>query len=187
MKIRELNLSGVLLVEPDVYADNRGFFLETWRLPRYLQHEFPDVTFVQDNHSRSVKGVLRGLHYQRECPQGKLVQVIRGRVFDVAVDVRVGSPNFGNWVGHELSDDNHCQMWIPAGFAHGFCVLSELADVVYKCTDYYRPDDDFGVIWSDPDIAVRWPVECPLLSNKDKRLVSLDQAAKKGRLPVYDK
>ncbi len=187
MKITDLNLSGVLLVEPDVYTDERGFFLETWRPPRYQQHDFPAVTFVQDNYSRSVQGVLRGLHFQKNFPQGKLVQVTRGRVFDVAVDVRHGSPDFGRWVGHELSEDNHYQLWIPPGFAHGFCVLSELADVAYKCTDYFRPDDDFGIIWSDPDIAIQWPVDNPLLSEKDQHLPSLDEAAKQGRLPVYGK
>ena len=185
MKITDLNLSGVLLVEPDVYADERGFFLETWREARYREHGFPDVAFVQDNHSRSARGVLRGLHFQKEFPQGKLVQVTRGRVFDVAIDVRLGSPDFGRWVGHELSEDNHCQLWIPPGFAHGFCALSDLVDVSYKCTDIYRPDDDFGVIWNDRDLAVDWPFDKPLLSEKDKGLPTLAEAIEADRLPVF--
>lgn len=186
MKITDLNLSGVLLLEPDVHVDERGFFLETWHQPRYRGSDFPTVTFVQDNHSRSIQGVLRGLHYQRDFPQGKLVQVMRGCVFDVAVDIRPGSPDFGRWVGHELSEDNHHQMWIPPGFAHGFCVLSEVADLAYKCTDIYRPDDDFGIIWNDQHLAVNWPIEDPLLSEKDKTLPTLANAEKAGQLPVFN-
>ena len=163
MKIVDSKLSGVLLIEPDVYNDERGFFLETWHQGRYRDGHFPDVAFVQDNHSRSARGVLRGLHFQKDFPQGKLVQVCRGRVFDVAVDIRIGSPEFGRWVGHELSDDNHHQLWIPPGFAHGFCTLSDSADLMYKCTDIYRADDDFGITWDDPRIAVQWPVSDPLL------------------------
>ena len=185
MKITDLNLSGVLLVKPDVYTDERGFFLETWHQSRYRDTDFPDVTFVQDNHSRSIQGVLRGLHFQKDFPQGKLVQVTRGRVFDVAVDIRLGSPDFGRWVGHELSEDNHHQMWIPPGFAHGFCALSELADLAYKCTDIYRPGDDFGIVWNDQDLAVRWPIDNPLLSDKDKTLPTLADAEQAGRLPVF--
>lgn len=186
MKITDLNLSGVLLVKPDAHVDERGFFLETWHQSRYSDNDFPDVTFVQDNHSRSVRGVLRGLHFQRNFPQGKLVQVTRGSVFDVAVDIRIGSPEFGRWVGHELSEDNHHQMWIPPGFAHGFCALSELADLTYKCTDIYRPDDDFGIIWNDRDLAVNWPIDNPLLSDKDKTLPTLADAELSGRLPVFN-
>ena len=185
MKITDLNLSGVLLVEPDVYTDERGFFLETWHQSRYRDTDFPDVTFVQDNHSRSIQGVLRGLHFQKDFPQGKLVQVTRGRVFDVAVDIRLGSPDFGQWVGHELSEDNHHQMWIPPGFAQGFCALSDLADLAYKCTDIYRSDDDLGIIWNDQDIAVQWPIENPRLSDKDKTLPTLADAEQAGRLPVF--
>lgn len=185
MKIVDLNLSGALLIEPDVYADERGFFLETWHEPRYADNNFPDLDFVQDNYSRSIHGVLRGLHYQKEFPQGKLIQVTRGRVFDVAVDIRVGSPDFGRWVGHELSDDNHLQMWIPPGFAHGFCVLSESADLAYKCTETYRSDDDLGIIWDDPRIAIQWPIGDPLLSDKDKTLPTISDAENAGRLPVF--
>jgi dTDP-4-dehydrorhamnose 3,5-epimerase len=185
VKILDLNLSGALLIQPDVYADERGFFLETWRKSSYEDKDFPSVDFLQDNHSRSARGVLRGLHYQKNFPQGKLVQVIRGRVFDVAVDIRVGSPDFGRWVGHELSDDNHHQMWIPPGFAHGFRTLSETADLTYKCTETYRPDDDLGIIWDDPHIAIQWPIGEPLLSDKDKTLPTLSDAGNAGRLPVF--
>ena len=183
MKIKESHLSRVLLIEPDVYNDERGFFLETWHQGRYRDGHFPDVAFVQDNHSRSARGVLRGLHFQKDFPQGKLVQVCRGRVFDVAVDIRIGSPEFGRWVGHELSDDNHHQLWIPPGFAHGFCTLSDSADLMYKCTDIYRADDDFGITWDDPRIAVQWPISDPLLSDKDKELPTLSDVEKTCRLP----
>lgn len=185
MKITNLNLSGALLIEPDVYTDERGFFLETWHEPRYRDNDFPDISFVQDNHSRSVRGVLRGLHYQSEFPQGKLVQVTYGRVFDVAVDIRVGSPDFGRWVGHELSDENHLQLWIPPGFAHGFCVLSESADLTYKCTEIYRSANDLGIIWNDERISIQWPIGDPLLSDKDRSLPSLSDAERAGGLPVF--
>jgi dTDP-4-dehydrorhamnose 3,5-epimerase len=167
MRITETKLPGVLVIEPDVFGDARGFFLETWNRERYLQAGFPDVGFVQDNHSRSGRGVLRGLHFQLRHPQGKLVQVVRGAVFDVAVDIRVGSPTFGQWVGCELNEENHRQMWIPPGYAHGFCVLSELCDFTYKCTDFYRPADEVGVIWNDPGIGIDWPLHSPALSTKD--------------------
>ena len=140
---------------------------------------------MQDNHSRSARGVLRGLHFQKNYPQGKLVQVSRGRVFDVAVDIRVGSPGFGCWVGHELSDENHHQLWIPPGFAHGFCTLSDSADLMYKCTDAYRSDDDFGITWNDQRIAVQWPISDPLLSEKDKMLPTLSDVEQAGGLPVF--
>lgn len=184
MKIIETALPEVLLVEPTVFGDHRGFFLETWNRQRYLEAGFPDVTFVQDNHSRSRKGVLRGLHFQLNHPQGKLVQVATGAVFDVAVDIRVGSPHFGKWVGYELSEENHRQLWVPPGFAHGFCVLSETVDFIYKCTDLYRPDDEGGVLWNDPEIGIDWHVDAPLLSEKDKQYPSLSQIAA-DRLPQY--
>jgi len=184
VKIIETALPEVLLVEPTVFGDHRGFFLETWNRQRYLEAGFPDVTFVQDNHSRSRKGVLRGLHFQLNHPQGKLVQVATGAVFDVAVDIRVGSPHFGKWVGYELSEENHRQLWVPPGFAHGFCVLSETVDFIYKCTDLYRPDDEGGVLWNDPEIGIDWHVDAPLLSEKDKQYPSLSQIAA-DRLPQY--
>jgi len=167
VKIIETAIPEVLLIEPDVFEDNRGFLLETWNRERYIDAGFPDVAFVQDNHSRSRKGVLRGLHFQLKHPQGKLVQVVTGTVFDVAVDIRVGSPTFGQWVGFELSEDNHRQVWTPSGFAHGFCALSDVVNLTYKCTDLYHPEDQGGVLWNDPEIGIAWPLEESLLSKKD--------------------
>ena len=173
MKVNQTNLDGVLHIEPKVFGDARGFFLETYNKERYMEAGFPDVDFVQDNHSRSSKGVLRGLHFQLNHPQGKLVQVATGSVFDVAVDIRVGSPTFGQWHGCVLSEKNHHQLWIPPKFAHGFCVLSETADFIYKCTEYYRPDDEGGLLWNDPEVGIDWPIESPLLSEKDKAYACL--------------
>lgn len=185
MKVIETGLPGVLLLEPQVFGDSRGFFLETYR-ESVLNAVGITGPFVQHNQSRSRCGVLRGLHYQYTDPQGKLVRVARGRVFDVAVDVRCGSPTFGRWVGAELDDVAHRQLWIPPGFAHGFCVLSEEADFVYACTSYYDPASDTGVRWNDPAIGVVWPDLCmaPLLSEKDRGLPLLqDQVAQ--RLPKW--
>ena len=167
MKINKTNLEGVLHIEPKVFGDARGFFLETYNKSRYSEAGFPDVEFVQDNHSRSSQGVLRGLHFQLNHPQGKLVQVVSGAVFDVAVDIRVGSPTFGQWYGCELSAENHHQLWIPPKFAHGFCVLTETADFMYKCTDYYHPEDEGSVLWNDSALNINWQLESPLLSDKD--------------------
>jgi dTDP-4-dehydrorhamnose 3,5-epimerase len=165
-------LPEVIICERKVYGDARGMFSELYRRQAYRDGGV-DVEFVQDNHSRSVKGVLRGLHYQLRHPQGKLVAVVSGTIFDVAVDIRRGSPNFGKWVGVELSDDNGRELFVPAGFAHGFCVLSERVDVIYRCTDYYRPEDDRGILWSDPDIGIDWPVTNPILSERDRKLPCL--------------
>ncbi|MDQ6951135.1 MAG: dTDP-4-dehydrorhamnose 3,5-epimerase [Mariprofundales bacterium] len=184
MKVIETVLPGVLIVEPKVFGDPRGFFLETWNCDRYEAAGFPEVRFVQDNHSRSRQGILRGLHFQLHHPQGKLVQVVTGAVFDVALDIRVGSPTFGCWVGYELSEENHRQMWIPPGFAHGFCVLSAIADFTYKCTDLYFPAEEGGVIWNDPEIGVDWPIQQPVLSAKDQLLASLSQIPA-DRLPKF--
>jgi len=173
MKMIETKLPGVLIIEPRVFGDTRGFFLETWNRERYLAAGFPDVAFVQDNHSRSQKGVLRGLHFQLNHPQGKLVQVATGIVFDVAVDVCPESPTYCQWVGVELSGKNHRQLWIPTGYAHGFCVLSDVADFQYKCTEFYHPEDESGVLWNDPDIGIDWPMQKPLLSQKDAALPKL--------------
>jgi len=173
MKMIETRLPGVLIIEPKVFGDARGFFLETWNRERYQAAGFPDVVFVQDNHSRSQKGVLRGLHFQLNHPQGKLVQVATGAVFDVAVDVCPESPTYSQWVGTELSEDNHRQLWIPPGYAHGFCVLSEVADFQYKCTEFYHPEDESGVLWNDPDIGIGWPILESLLSQKDAALPKL--------------
>jgi dTDP-4-dehydrorhamnose 3,5-epimerase len=167
MKFTPLALPEVILVEPDVHRDERGFFLETYHADKYRQGGIPE-TFVQDNHSRSQRGTLRGLHAQRRFPQGKLVRAIEGEIFDVAVDIRRGSPTFGRWVGEVLSADTFRQLWVPAGFAHGFCVLSEIAQVEYKCTDFYRRDDEMVLAWDDPQIGIAWPLREPLLSPKDR-------------------
>ena len=176
MNITETSLPGVLLIEPKVFGDARGFFLESWNRQTFADRGL-DIDFVQDNHSRSSRGVLRGLHYQLDDPQGKLVRVTQGRVFDVAVDMRRSSPHFGQWVGHELSADNHHMLWIPPGFAHGFLVLSESADFLYKTTVFYAPQWDRGVRWDDPEIAIEWPLEgSPVLSDKDRILPLLKDA-----------
>jgi len=184
MKINTTNLEGVLHIEPKVFGDARGFFLETYNKERYMEAGFPDVDFVQDNHSRSRKGVLRGLHFQLNNPQGKLVQVATGSVFDAAVDVRVGSPTFGQWYGCILSEENHHQLWIPPKFAHGFCVLSDTADFVYKCTDYYHPEDEGGLLWNDPEVGIDWPIVSPRLSDKDEAYACLKDISR-DRLTVY--
>ncbi len=180
MKVTSTALPGVLLIAPDVYGDERGFFVETFQVQRYLAAAGIESSFVQDNHSRSRRGVLRGLHLQRARPQGKLVRVARGEVFDVAADIEPRSPTFGRWVGAVLSDGNHHQHWIPPGYAHGFLVLSEVADFEYKCTDYYDPKSEAGVIWNDPDLRIEWPIADPTLSAKDLRLPTLAEL-RRGR------
>lgn len=167
MKVIETQLAGVLIVEPKVFGDHRGFFLETFQVERYRDVGI-GLPFVQDNHSRSQRGVLRGLHFQCTRPQGKLVSVSRGAVYDVAVDINPDSPTCGQYVGVELNDENHRQLWVPPGYAHGFCVLSEVADFQYKCTDYYQPEDEGGLLWNDPDVGILWPVAEPQLSAKDQ-------------------
>jgi dTDP-4-dehydrorhamnose 3,5-epimerase len=184
MRVTPTALPGVLLIEPKVFGDARGFFLESYQAQRYAEVGIAGP-FVQDNHSRSQQSVLRGLHYQRQHSQGKLVWVTRGTVFDVAVDIRRGSPTFGRWVGVTLSEDNHCQLYIPPGFAHGFCVLSNTADFLYKCTDFYIPADEGGVLWCDPDIGITWPVAAPLLSEKDQCYSRLAEVPLE-HLPVYE-
>ena len=179
----DTSLPGVVLIEVDEYRDPRGIFKETYHRLKYAEGGI-DRVFVQDNHSHSLKGTLRGLHYQLVHPQGKLVSVIRGEMFDVAVDIRLGSPTFGKWAGFSLSEGNRRQAFIPEGFAHGFYVLSEIADVHYKCTDFYHPGDDYGILWSDPAIGIDWPATEPLLSEKDRRLPVLDDI-REDRLPVY--
>lgn len=175
MKVIQTHLPGVCIIEPRVHGDARGFFIETFQAERYRQSAGITLPFVQDNHSRSARGVLRGLHAQNPHPQGKLVRVSRGAVFDVAVDIDPRSPTFGRWVGVELSDENHRQLWIPPGYAHGFQVISEYADFEYKCTDYYYPEAEIGVIWNDPELAIPWPIPDPKLSAKDLRLPTLAQ------------
>jgi len=185
LKCTEKSIPGVLLIEPMVFEDDRGFFLETYHEKKYPEAGI-DKPFVQDNHSHSCRGTLRGLHYQLKHPQGKLVYVIRGEVFDVAVDIRRGSSTFGQWTGTILSEKNKHQLFIPEGFAHGLCVISETADVLYKCTDLYAPGDEYGILWSDPVIGVDWPVENPVLSEKDAespRLMDVPEEL----FPLYNK
>ena len=168
MKVSTTALEGVLLIEPRVFGDDRGFLFESYSRRKFEDHRI-DVAFVQDNHSKSRKGVLRGLHYQENNGQAKLVRVTQGEVFDVAVDIRKNSSTFGKWVGACLSGENHRQMVVPVGFAHGFCVLSDTAEVLYKCSDYYLPENERGIIWNDPDIGIEWPIDDPILSEKDKK------------------
>ena len=182
MKVTETNLPGVFIIEPKVFQDARGFFLETFSASRY---EGAGIVgpFVQDNHSRSLKGTVRGLHLQLSKPQGKLMRAVSGSMLDVAVDVRVGSPNFGKWTSALLSGDNFNQLYVPPGFAHGFAVLSDMVDVEYKCTDYYDPQDELTVLWNDPAIGIEWPVMEPTLSARDRSALPLAELM--GRLPRY--
>jgi len=169
MNVIPTAIPDVLIIEPKVFGDARGFFFESFNQQAFNQATGLDVNFVQDNHSRSAKGVLRGLHYQIQQPQGKLVRVVRGAVFDVAVDIRKGSPSFGKWVGAELTEDNHKQVWVPVGFAHGFLVLSDSADFLYKSTDYYAPQYERCIAWNDPAVGIQWPISAPpRLSGKDQ-------------------
>ena len=167
MELIKTDLEGLLLLKPDVHLDQRGFFLETFSKDKYYEIGIRD-NFVQDNLSTSTKGTLRGLHYQLQYPQAKLVRVVKGKVFDVAVDIRVDSETFGKYFSVILDDSAHNQLYIPGGFAHGFCVLSEHAIFEYKCSDYYHSDDQLGILWNDPDIGIQWPVKSPLLSNQDQ-------------------
>jgi len=175
MNIIDTKIKDAVIIEPLVFGDSRGFFLETFQAQRYLDQAGIELPFVQDNHSRSAKGVLRGLHYQKTKPQGKLVRVVRGEVFDVGVDLRKRSPTFGCWQGVWLSEDNHRQFWLPPGLAHGFIVTSESADFEYKCSDYYDPEDEGCLIWNDPDVGIEWPLANPLLSDKDKAGLSFKE------------
>jgi dTDP-4-dehydrorhamnose 3,5-epimerase len=177
MKVTETKIAGVLMIEPKVFGDSRGFFLESFHADRYAEYGI-ESNFVQDNYSRSTKGVLRGLHFQKNYPQGKLVSVTSGVVFDVAVDIRQDSSTFGQWVGITLSADDHKQFYIPPGLAHGFCVLSDTADFQYKCTDYYHPEDEASIRWNDPDIGIEWNISEPILSEKDAKAPFLKDYAK---------
>jgi len=181
MKVHATDLPEVLLLEPRVFGDARGFFLESWNARRFQEVTGRTDTFVQDNHSRSARNVLRGIHYQLVRPQGKLVQVVQGAVWDLAVDLRRSSPNFGKWTGFELSAENHLQAWIPPGFGHAFLVLSETADFLYKTTDYWFPEHERALRWDDPALGIRWPLEhAPVLAAKDATAALLAQAE------VYD-
>ena len=183
MKCTNTVIPGVVIIEPDVFGDNRGFFMETWRQERYAELGLKGP-FVQDNLSFSTKGVLRGLHYQHPHAQGKLVSVVQGEVFDVAVDIRYGSPTFGKWAGVTLSGENHKQFWVPQGFAHGFCVLSETAYYTYKCTEVYTPSAEGGIAWNDPDIGIEWPITATSFSEKDTVYPRL-QDVPTDRLPMF--
>lgn len=182
MKFRATAIPEVMLVEPDVFRDPRGYFVETYHDLKYADGGIAG-TFVQDNQSRSSRGTLRGLHAQEKHPQGKLVRAVAGEIFDVAVDVRIGSPTYGRWVGALLSAENFHQLWVPEGFLHGFCVTSESAIVAYKCTERYVGDDQLGVAWNDPELAIEWPVESPHLSAKDAAAPNL--RAVRDRLPTW--
>ena len=183
MNVVETSLPGVLIIEPDVFGDERGFFMETWNGRRYEEAGLPG-RFVQDNLSYSARGVLRGLHFQNPQPQGKLVSVLWGEVFDVAVDIRAGSPTFGEWTGVTLSAENKRQFYVPPDFAHGFLVTSEDAIFFYKCTDYYAPSSEGIVLWSDPDIGIEWPTDAPTLSERDGKAPPLREMPE-GSLPRY--
>jgi dTDP-4-dehydrorhamnose 3,5-epimerase len=177
MRAIETSLPGVLIMEPKVFSDARGFFFESFSARRFAEIAGPDVTFVQDNHSRSAKGVLRGLHYQVRQPQGKLVRVIAGEVFDVAVDLRPASPTYGHWTGNVLSGENRRHLWVPAGFAHGFLVLSDSAEFLYKTTDYWAPQYERCIRWDDPQLNIRWPLDAPpIVSDKDAQGMAFSAA-----------
>ncbi len=182
MRVTPLSLPEVLILEPQVFGDERGFFFESFRKSRFAEAAGRDIEFVQDNHSRSARNVLRGLHYQAAPhAQGKLVRVVSGEIFDVAVDIRPNSPNFGRWAGATLSSDNFRQIWVPEGFAHGFVVLSETAEVIYKTTDYYAPSHERSILWNDPEIGIEWPIDGePTLSGKDALAPLLASAADLG-------
>jgi len=182
MQVVPTRLPGVVVIEPDVHRDGRGFLVETFHADRYRRHGI-EGPFVQDNHSKSAGGTLRGLHLQRKRPQGKLIRVVAGVIFDVAVDVRRGSPTFGRWVGVTLSAENFRQCYVPGGFAHGFCVVGDVAEVVYKCTDVYDPASEIGIAWNDPSLAIEWPIREPVLSVRDAAHPILADVM--DRLPEY--
>jgi len=182
VNVVKTNLQDCVIIEPKVFSDPRGFFLETFQAARYATEAGIKMPFVQDNHSRSIKGVLRGFHYQLNYPQGKLVRCVSGAVFDVAVDLRDGSPTFGQAAWVILSDDNQKQFWVPPGFAHGFCVLSDVADFEYKTTNYYHPEDEYALLWSDSSLGIPWPIEHPIVSDKDVKAPLLSSIPK-DKLP----
>ena len=173
MKVTESRIKGVYIIEPDVYIDDRGFFMETFHIERYRKLLGINLDFVQDNISRSSKNVLRGMHFQRNYPQGKIVKVSRGEILDVIVDLRKDSPTYGTWESFKLSEQNKLQVWIPPGFAHGFLVMSDSADFEYNCTEYYHPEDEHCLLWNDSEVAIDWPINDPILSEKDKKGLSL--------------
>jgi len=173
MKVTESGIKGVFIIEPDVYEDDRGFFMETFHNERYRKLLGINLDFVQDNISRSSKNVLRGMHFQKNYPQGKIVKASRGEILDVVVDLRKGSPTYGTWESFRLSEKNKLQVWIPPGFAHGFLVMSDSADIDYKCTEYYHPEDELCLMWNDPEVAIDWTINEPIVTGKDKKGLSL--------------
>ncbi|MBO83117.1 MAG: dTDP-4-dehydrorhamnose 3,5-epimerase [Actinobacteria bacterium] len=173
MKVTESGIKGVFIIEPDVYEDDRGFFMETFHNERYRKLLGINLDFVQDNISRSSKNVLRGMHFQKNYPQGKIVKASRGEILDVVVDLRKGSPTYGTWESFRLSEKNKLQVWIPPGFAHGFLVMSDSADFEYKCTEYYHPEDELCLMWNDPEVAIDWTINEPIVTGKDKKGLSL--------------
>lgn len=177
MNFVKTELPGVVVIEPRVCEDSRGFFMETFHAARFREAGLPD-TFVQDNHSGSVGGTLRGLHYQIKYPQGKLIRCVRGEIFDVVVDLRLDSPTMGRWYGTRLAADDRSLVYVPPGMAHGFCILSEAAEVVYKCTDFYYPEHERALVWNDPEVGIDWPISQPLLSEKDRGAKSFREAEK---------
>lgn len=179
-------LPDLIVIEPTIYSDHRGFFMESYHRLHFARAGL-DIDFVQENNSYSVRGVLRGLHFQHPHAQGKLIRVTRGEIYDVAVDIRVGSPTFGRWAGITLSDSNRRQFYIPPGFAHGFTVLSNEADVIYRCTEFYHPEADRALAWNDPDLAIDWPVTEPIISDKDRNAPRLRDLERTGALPLYDR
>ncbi len=182
MNFVKTKLPGVIVIEPDVHRDARGFFIETYHRKKYAAGGIPGP-FVQDNHSKSTKGILRGMHAQLKHPQGKLIRVLRGEIFDVAVDIRKGSPTFAQWVGATISADNFKQIYVPPGCAHGFVVLSDIAEVEYKCTELYDPSDELRLLWNDPQISIQWPIKDPILSEKDLNAPTLEALG--NSLPAY--
>ena len=173
MKVTESGIKGVFIIEPDFYEDDRGFFMETFHNERYRKLLGINLDFVQDNISRSSKNVLRGMHFQKNYPQGKIVKASRGEILDVVVDLRKGSPTYGAWESFKLSEQNKLQVWIPPGFAHGFLVMSDSADIDYKCTEYYHPEDELCLMWNDPEVAIDWTINEPIVTGKDKKGLSL--------------
>ena len=173
MKVTESGIKGAYTIEPDVYIDDRGFFMETFHIERYRKLLGINLDFVQDNISRSSKNVLRGMHFQKNYPQGKIVSASRGEILDVVVDLRKGSPTYGTWESFRLSEKNKLQVWIPPGFAHGFLVMSDSADIDYKCTEYYHPEDELCLMWNDPEVAIDWTINEPIVTGKDKKGLSL--------------
>ena len=177
MEFIQTELPEVIIVKPTIFTDHRGFFMESYHIDKYTKGGI-SCKFVQDNHAKSVKNSLRGLHFQLNHPQGKLLRCLQGRIFDVAVDIRDDSSNYGKWVGVELSCKNKYQLFIPPGFAHGYCVLSQTAEIAYKCSEIYHPEDDRGIIWNDPEVDIKWPIVNPILSDKDKSLPLLSHLKK---------